>query len=186
MVSKKLNEFLTFSSSRFIAASIFAVFWLFLALFIPKTEYGEIGFIMSIVNVAAAISILGLESTVLVFEPKKQNVYPASFILVFISSCIAGIIVYFLTQNVFASILIVGFNVFTIVLAGLNSEKRYNLYSLHVISRAIVAVVVSVVLYYLFGINGIIFGYFISSFLIIKELFRLMKKNKIDFYWRWK
>jgi len=181
MVSKKLTVFLTFGSSRFIAASIYAVFWLFLASLIPKTEYGEIGFIMSIVNVAAAISILGLESTVMVFEPKKENVFPASFVVVLISSSIAGIIVYFLTQNVFPSILIVGLNVFIIVLAGLNSEKRYDLYSFHFISRAIIAVVASILLYHLFGINGILFGYFISSLLIIRELFRLIKKNKINF-----
>ena len=49
-----------------------------------KTEYGELGFFMGIINVGLTISLLGLPQTIMVYEPKKENVFPASFVIILI------------------------------------------------------------------------------------------------------
>ena len=179
--SKKLKDLLTLSASNIVAKVIFGLFWLFLASIMTKVEYGELGFLMSIANVAAAISLLGLGAVVMVYEPKKHNILPASFVLILISSSIAGVISFAFTQNFFLSILIVGMSIFNIILVGLNSKKRYTDYSKHVLIRSVSTVFLAIILYQFLGLNGIILGYFFTAFFVLLEFSSLMKNKKIEF-----
>ncbi len=178
---KKIQEIITLSSANITAAIILGLFWLFLATYIEKIEYGELGYYMSIVNVGLAISMLGLRATVVVYGAKNENIFPVSFIIVLISSSITSVVTYFLTHNVAVSMLIIGMTIFFITVSGLNSKFRYMDISLHVIIRAIIAVVLALVFYQVYGIDGILLGYFLASFLILKELRSLVKNKEINF-----
>ena len=146
VVTKKVKDFLTLGSSNLISSLVFGIFWLYLASILAKTEYGELGFLMGIVNVGLMISLLGLRQTIMVYEPKKENVFPASFAIILISSTISSIIVYFITQNLVVSILLVGLAIFNIIITGLNSKQLYKKYSIHVILRAPLTVVLALIL----------------------------------------
>lgn len=127
--TNKLKVLLSLGTINFTSSIILSIFWLYLASIMSVEKYGELAFLMSIVNMGFAISLLGLPSAVVVYESKNQNIFYPSFIIVIISAHLTALVTYTLTQNAFVSILIVGLVIFEIILAGLNSKQRYNDFS---------------------------------------------------------
>jgi len=182
MDSKKgIKDLLTVGTSLFISQIILGLFWFYLATILTKSDYGELGFFMSIVNVAAVISVLGLGTTVVVYEAKKENIFPASFIVVLITTSITALVTFFLYQNFAVSILAMGQAVFAIIINGLNGQKRYEILSKYRILRAVASIIIAIILYQYLGITGIIFGYFIATLFILKEISILLNGRKINF-----
>jgi len=182
MDSKKgINDLLSVGSSQFIAQIILGLFWLYLATILSKSDYGELGFLMSIVYVAAVVSVLGLGTTVVVYEVKKENIFPASFIVVLIAATITAVVTFLLYQNFAVSILAMGQAVFTFLIHGINSQKRYGTLSLYRILRAVASIIFAIILYQYIGITGIILGFFIATLFILKEIYILLNGRKIEF-----
>ncbi len=182
MTSKKgIKDLLTVGTSQFISQIILGLFWLYLASILSKSSYGELGFLMSIVNVAAVVSVLGLASTVVVYGAKKENVFPASLIIVLIVTSFTAIGTFFLFQNFAVSILVMGQAFFALMIAAINSQKRYGKLSGYRILRSIATIIFTLILYQYLGLNGIILGYFVATLFIVKEIFILFKGRKIDF-----
>ena len=177
----KLKDLLSIGALNISTSIIFALFWLYLASILSKTEYGELGFLFSVANVGAEISLLGFRSVIVVYESKNQNVFSTSFFLVLISANITAAVTFVLTENFMVSILIVGMVLFQIILSGLNSHQRYADFSTHKIIRAVITVIFAIISYEYFGINGILLSYFISTLFIIKDLNSLLKNKKLEF-----
>ncbi len=178
---KKIKDLLVVGTSQFISQIIYGLFWLFLASILSKPDYGELGFFMSIVNVAAVISVLGLGGTVVVYDAKKENIFPSAFVIVLITSSITALVTFFVYQNFAVSILAMGQAVFALIISGINSQQRYVTLSKYRFVRAILSIIFALILYQFLGINGIILGYFIATLFIIKEIYFLLKRGKIDF-----
>ena len=177
----KLRDLLTLGTSNVFANLIQGLFWFYLASILTQTQYGELGYLISIATVAYGVSLLGMGAVIVVYESKKENVFPASFIMILISSAITSTVVFVLTQNLILSILIVGLTIFEIVLHGLLSKQSYGRYSKHLLLKAVVSISLAIILYESLGINGILLGYFIGSILVLTELYPLMKNRKIEF-----
>jgi len=177
----KLKDLLSLGTINISSSIIFGIFWLYLASIMTKEEYGELGFFISIANVGAAVSLFGFRTMVVVYESKNENVFPASFIFVLISANITALVTFVLIQNVFVSILIIGMVIFQIILSGLNGKQRYADFSKHKIIRAILTVGVALVSFQIFGINGILLAYFLSTLFILKDLNFLIKNKRIEF-----
>ncbi len=177
----KLKDLLTVGSSNIIASIILGLFWIYLAKILEKTEYGELGYLISTATVVSVISLLGLGMVIIVYGSKKENVFSSSFVIVIISSSISAIVAFVLTQNFALSILIVGLTVFEIILQGLLSKQRYGSYSKYQLLRATILVVFAIIFYQSFGLSGILLGYFIGSLVVLKELYPLIKNGKIEF-----
>ena len=179
--TKKLKEFLFFGSSVAISNLILGVFWLYLASIVTKTEYGELGYLMGIVNVTVTISLFGFRTAIMVYEPKKENIFFVSFVVTLISTSICSLIIFILSQNISASLLILGLAPYNLILSYLTSKKRYGDFSKHVLLRSGSIVIFSILLYYVFGLYGILFGHFVSTLFILKELPEILRTNKINF-----
>jgi len=177
----KIKDLLSLSSANIISSLIYGLFWIFLASVFTNEEYGELGFFMSVANVGSGIALLGLGGTILVYEAKKENVFPVSFVIVLISSTVVSIASFVLTQNILASLLLFGMTIFFVILNALNAKQRYRDYSIYLILRAIITIVLSFIFFQFFGIYGILLGYFIATLIIIKELRSLLKNKKISF-----
>ena len=177
----KLKNLLTLGSSNVFASIIGGLFWLYLASFLEKTEYGELGFLMSFATVASVVSLLGLGTVTVVYGAKNENVFPSSYILILISSSIVALFSYFLTHNVTISFLIIGMTSFELIIQGLLSKQRYNIFSKHLLIKATVSVTLALVFYQFLGINGILLGYFLGSLILLIELRPLLKNKKIEF-----
>ncbi len=178
---KKLKDFVKLGSSNLIASIILGLFWLSLASLLTKTDYGQLGYFMAIVNIAATISLVGLRQTIMVYEPKNENVIPASVALVLITSIISAIVVFVFIQNFWVSILIASMCIYHLSAASLLSKQKYGIFSKYRLLQAVVAVIASLVFYQILGINGIFLGYFVSFFIMLKDLVPLVKNKKIEF-----
>jgi len=179
--TKNVKDFFSLGLSNLISAIVFGIFWLFLASFLEKIEFGELAFLVGIANIGYVISILGLSHTIMVYEPKKENIFPSSFFVVLISAIITSFVVYLITQNFIISIMVTGLAIFEIILAGLISKRRYKHYSIHMILRSILTVFLALVFYNFFGISGILLAYFLTTLVVLKELPSLIKNKKIEF-----
>jgi len=177
----KLKELVGLGSSNTISSLIYALFWLFLASILVKSEYGELGFLMSIASVGTAISLLGLRATVVVYESKNENIFYTSFLLVLISSSITAVISYFLTNNFIVSLLIIGMASFAIVQSGLNAKQRYNQFGKNLLIRSSLTVVTALIFYQFWDLYGILLGYFVATLISLKDLRYLSKHHKVDF-----
>jgi len=177
----KLKDLLTVGSSNFIASIIGGLFWFYLAKILIKTEFGELGYLISTATVASVVSLLGLGLVVVIYGSKKENVFPPSFVIILISSSISAVVVFFITQNFAVSILIVGITIFEIILQGLLSNQRYGTYSKYYLLRIVTSVVLALIFYQILGFNGLLLGYFVGSLLILKELHPLIKNRKLEF-----
>jgi len=178
---KKIKDLLALGTSNILASAILGIFWLYLATLLEKSEYGELGFFMSVVNVGSAIALLGTRQTVPVFEPKKLNVFYPSFILALISTNLTALVSYIIFQNIFVSFLIIGVSIFGLLISGLEGKQRYRAVSKYTLLRTPIIVALALTFYYLLGMNGILLGYFIASLFILKELPYLIKNKKIEF-----
>jgi len=177
----KIKDLLALGSSNILASAILGIFWLYLASLLEKSEYGELGFFMSVVNVGAAIALLGTRQTVVVYEPKNRNVFYPSFIIVLISSNVTALVSYIIFQNIFVSFLIIGVAIFGLLISGIQAKQRYLAVSKYTLLRTPIIVALALTFYYLLGMNGILLGYFIASLFILKELSYLIKNKKIEF-----
>jgi len=177
----KLTDLFSIGSANIFASIIAGLFWLYLANIVTKTEYGEIGYLISLVSIASAVSILGLGATILVYEPKKESVFTTSYVVILISSSLAGIVTYVISQNFIVSLLVIAMTSFTIILQGLLSRKNYRRFSINKILKASISIFLALLFYYIFGINGIFLGYIIGSLVILVELKTLVKDQKIKF-----
>jgi len=182
MVFKKnIKDLMTVGTSNFFASIINSLFWLYLAYILLKTDYGELGFIMSIATVGAAASLLGMRTTVVVYESKNENVLPSSFIVILISSSISAFILSLFTNNLFIGILIIGMTVFELVLGGLSAKQRFRDFSISRLLRSVITIVLALILYHQIGIDGILIGYFFGTLIILKDVKSLLKNKKISF-----
>jgi len=114
-------------------------------------------------------------------DQKKENVFPPSLIIVLIVTSFTAVGTFFLFQNFAVSILAMGQAFFALMLAGINSQKRYGKLSGYRILRSIATIIFALILYQYLGINGILLGYFVATLFIVKEIFILLNGRKIDF-----
>ncbi len=181
VLNKNLKDYLTLGTSNLVAGLIFGLFWLFLASLLDPSEYGQFTFLMSIVNISTTISLVGFRQTILVYEPKKENVIPGALVLTSIIALASAIVAFMITQNLLVSLLIVGLSIFNLTIVGLNSKEKYLKVAKLVLIRAAVTTSLAIILFHFFDINGIFLAYFVSTIFILIELRSFGRNRKIEF-----
>jgi len=176
----RTKNFFVLGISNFVATGIQAVFWIYLASIVNKIEYGEIGFLISIANVAFAISVFGLDKTMIVYGAKNENVFSPVYTLGLISSSVVSIITYIIIQNIAISFLIFGSMVFLLHQSDLTSKKRYVDISKFNLLRSGLIVIFAIILYQYFGVNGIILGFVLGTLPSFIGLYNFAKTKKIN------
>jgi len=174
----KIRQQLALGFSNILAASINAIFWLVIASILTKNEYGEVGFLLSIAAVGSAFAAIGLPRTIIVYGAKGEEIYHSAYALGQITAVIAGVITFFLTQNIIIGLLTWGLLTFNLMMADLNSTKKYLTYSKLTVARRILSVVFALSLYPLIGINGILLGYFVGTLPALSGLYKFFKSGK--------
>jgi len=177
----KIKDFMSLGSANFFASLIGGLFWLYIAKILDKTEYGEIGYLISFATLAGGLCIMGFGTLIVVYEPKKENVFPASYVIVVIASAIAAVIAFIFVQNIIISFLVMGMASFEIILQGILAKKQYKKFSKNIILRQMVSIGLAIFFFQIWGINGILFGYFLGTLIAFAELYPLLKNKKIEF-----
>jgi len=162
-------------------SGISALFWLYVASILEPSEYGEISYFLSISLLTANIALLGASNTLVVYTAKNIKIQASLYFMTLISGLVASAIIFFIFYNIGASILVIGYLIFTLVTSELLGRKLFKNYSKYVILQKILMVFFSLGLYYLFDVNGILIGMGLSFTPYLIGIIKGFKKSKIEF-----
>jgi len=172
----------TMGVATFVSNGLGGLFWFYMASLMGTEAYGQISYFLAIGIIGGRISLLGFANTMMVYSAKGVKIQPPIYLIAILGSVITSLILFFVfLYDVGISLYVIGFVTFTLITSDLLGRKQYKNYAKYLISQKIILIILSVGLYHLIGITGVILGIAISflpySFVIYKEF----KNTKIDF-----
>lgn len=164
-----------------VGSAISSVFWLYLASIMIAEEYGTIHYYIAIANIAATIALLGSENTLRVYLPKQVKIQTTLYIIVFASSAITCLVLFFVYSKIEIIILTLGFVISNLAIADTLGRKQFSVYSKFFILQKIILVIFAILLYYLLGTTGVILGLAVSFAPYVYQIIRGFNDSKICF-----
>lgn len=180
---KKNNAIIGLSTIGFgniVGGAISSIFWLVLAGMLDTESYGQLSYLLAIMGVFSVVAMVGGQYTMQVYTSKGLKIEATLYLVSTISSLIVGLILYFIFNDIGLTLLIIGVSILNFYLAELIGKKLFSKYSLIMILQKILFVSLSLSLYYIIGIEGILIGYGLSNFIFIKHVFNIFKKEKFN------
>ena len=156
---------------NFVGATLTGIFWLLLAMFQEVHEYGQINYVIAIASLSSSVSLLGLNTAVTTLIPQghKQIDIQANQVIL-ISATICAIIASLF--NWILGLFVLGMAFWMMSSYELLSRKLYSKYAINIIGSRGSQLVLSIILYNFFGLNGIIIGFIIAFFAFSFTYFR--------------
>ena len=172
----------TMGVATFISSGLGGLFWFYIASLMGTEGYGQFSYFLAIGIIGSRISLFGFANTMIVYSAKGVKIQPPIYLIAILGSVITSLILFFVfLYDVEISLYVIGFVTFTLITSDLLGRKQYKNYAKYLISQKIILIILSVGLYHLMGLTGVILGIAISflpySFVIYKEF----KNTKIDF-----
>lgn len=153
-----------------IGAALTGIFWLILAAIEDVSDYGHISYIIAIGSLAASISLLGLNTAITTLLPKENpRITVQANQIILISGTICAVIAAFFSWML--ALFVIGMAFWMMTSYELLGEKQYRKYAVNVIGARGSQLVLSLILFYYFGIIGIIIGFVISFFIFSRKYF---------------
>ena len=171
-ITKKINKILALMKSETgllyisignMGSSVLGgLLWFILAGFLSVENYGVVNYYIAIANIFFAIGLMGLDATVITYLAKKEQAIKfQATSLAFISALIIASIlsIYNWSLGILAATQIL----FMMTLAEKLGTKKYRQYAFSLIGQRITQIILSIGLYFLLGILGILVGYFLGN-----------------------
>jgi O-antigen/teichoic acid export membrane protein len=182
IIINKFRDITSLSIATIVANGIGAVFWLYMASLLGTEEYGKISYLISIGAMVGTLSIAGMANVLIVYGAKNVKIQSTVFLISFgISVITSCILFFFVAKDITISLYVIGFVIFTLITADLMGRKLFSKYSKIIIIQKILLVTLSITLYYLIGLQGVILGITLSFFAFSFIVFKIIKEIKIDF-----
>src|SRR5919198_2632444 len=133
-----------------------AIFWLFIASLLTVHDYGLVNYYLSLSLLLSVLSLLGLNTTVITFLSKgNEKLKFQANQLVLISNCLAIILLLIFIKSLAAGILLLAISFYTMSWAEILGRKENRKYAIVVMSQRFLQVILSLLLYYFIGLNGL-------------------------------
>jgi len=178
---KKINNLFSLSIANIGGSGLTAIFWFVIAALLVPSEYGQIQYFISIAGLAYLISLVGTGQVISVYTAKKIKLESTLTLFSIITGIIASIVVLFLFSKIEISFLIIGFIINDIALGYLIGNKFFRKYSKFLITQKSLTLGLGITLYFIFGVDGILFGLALSYVHFIILIFKISKSSKINF-----
>ena len=169
------------TSAHIIPTIIAAGFWFYIASLVGEAHYGEIIYYLTIAGIASGITMLGVPEALVVYAAKGERILPAISLIVFTTSAIGAITVYFIFHNTGSSIHVFSYVIFALITAEFLGRKLFKTYMKIAIIQKSLMVFLAIMFYYIIGIDGIILGIALSFIPFSLLYFKEFKNNKINF-----
>ena len=156
-------------------------FWLLLATILNVSDYGNINYLIAVGSISSFISLFGLNTTVTTFLAKgysRINVQANQLIT------ITGILAAALLTIVMGweiGLLVLGMMFWIMSQYELLGKKQYTKYAIVVSGARGTQIILCLVLYYLFGVTGIVIGFAVSFLLFSYVYFRSVRNFTLKF-----
>lgn len=158
-----------------------AVFWFYIALILGAEQYGQVSYFLAIAGIASNISLLGSQNTLTVYTAKEVKIQATVYSITLIAGLVAAVSVFFILQKIEVSLLVIGYLIFNLSISEILGKKLFVAYSKYVLANKILTVVLSIGLYYLIGVQGVILGIALASFPYFIRIYQGFRESKIDF-----
>jgi O-antigen/teichoic acid export membrane protein len=158
-----------------------ALFWLILASLLIAESYGQLNYLLASTFIFGTVALLGLNPLITTYIAKgNEKIKYQSNTLALVSSIafIAPLIL--LTGYMQLSILLIGVAFFQMSMAELLGRKNYKEYALILVGQRAAQIALGISLYFLYGIDGVIFGYTISFMAFSYRYFFTVKNFTFD------
>ena len=164
-----------------IGTGVVAIFWFYLATMLDTEQYGEIHYILGIAGIAYTISLLGTQNTITVFTAKNLKIESTLYFLTLAITSVSAIILVLIFYRLDVSLIVFGFIISELSIGYLLGEKNYTSYSKYVLTQKILTMSLGIGFYFLFGVEGIIYGLALSYIHFIIIFFKIFHKFNINF-----
>ena len=178
---KKIKNLFALSIANIGGSGVTAIFWFVIAALLVPSEFGQIQYFISIAGLAYTISLLGTGEVISVYTAKKIKLQSTLILLSLIAGTIASIVILFLFSKIEISFLIIGFIINDIALGYLLGNKFFGKYTKYFITQKGLTFGLGIALYFIFGVDGILFGLALSHIHFIILIFKIYKSSKINF-----
>lgn len=179
-ILKNFSDLFSVGIANIVGTTILTLFWIYLASILEPIDYGQLSYLIAIANVASVAAFLGAGQTLVVYTAKKIRIQSTIFMIVLITGGITSFVIFIIQESIEVSIYVIGYIVFGLISHEILGSKLYGKYSKILISQRVILVIISLTLFYFYGINGIILGYAISFLPYSVFLFRGFKESKVD------
>ncbi|AJM91267.1 lipopolysaccharide biosynthesis protein [Nitrosopumilus piranensis] len=163
------------------ASLISGLFFLYIAPLLGPEKYGELSYLYSISNIIFALCFFGGGSIILIYIPKGVKIFPVIGIISLFSCFIGSVIAFIFLNDFVISLLILSLSISNLATNELLAKQQYKSYSKYIFTQRISFVVLSIGLYHVFDISGLLLGIGLSNLFFIPRIIFSFKESKIDF-----
>ena len=164
-----------------VASGIGSIFWLYLASLLTAENYGEIQFYLSLAGMTFAFSMLGARNTITVYEAKKIGLRRTLFSISILGGICGSVVLWILYQRFDIIILTLGMIIGELAIGYFLGKKQFTEYAIFMILQKIIMISLALGLYFIIGIEGIIYGIGFSYIPLVLVVYRSFKETKFDF-----
>ena len=176
-----LRDVTTIGSSNIIGSAITSVFWILIAGLLGTESYGELGYFLSIIGISSIIAMIGGGYTMQVYTAKGIKIESSLYFIGIITSTVAAVVLFLIFENLGVSISVIGIVVFNFILFETLGKKLYKKYFKIFVAQKILFVIISFVLYSVFGPEGILIGYGVSMLIFSQIIYKSFRNTVVDF-----
>ena len=177
----RLKDLASIGIANIIASAISVIFWLYMASLLGTENYGQISYFLAIAGIVSTVSLLGSGNTIIVYTAKEIRLQATVFFIALISSGVAAIILFFFLYDVGVSLFVFGYAIFGLASAEILGRKLYTDFAKYLITQRALMAGLSIGLYFLLGIEGIIIGMALAFFPYVFRIYRGFQESRIDF-----
>ena len=176
-----LRDVTTIGSSNIIGTAITSVFWILVAGLLGTESYGELGYFLSIIGISSIIAMIGGGYTMQVYTAKSIKIESSLYFIGIITSTVAAVVLFLIFENLGVSVSVIGIVIFNFILFEILGKKLYKKYFKIFVAQKILFVIISFVLYSVFGPEGILIGYGVSMLIFSQIIYKSFRNTVVDF-----
>ena len=178
---KILKAILIIGSGDIIGSGVTALFWFYFASIVNPVDYGQIHYLINIGILTSTFTLLGTSTVFTVYISKNKAVVK-TLLTISVFSGIFILIICFLVFNLLnIGLLILGIILFTYGVSSNLGKKSFKKFSFFTILQKSLTVVLALVGYHYFGIDGVIYGIALSYFVYMKNVIEDLKLNFLNY-----
>ena len=179
--NKSFSGIFTIGVGNVTGGVITSIFWLFLAGIIDTESYGQLSYFLAIMGITSVAASFGGPFTMQVYVSKGLKIEAVLYFISIITNLIGAIILFFMFQDIGLSILVISTSVLNLYLVELIGKNLFSKHSKILIIQKLLFVTLSLLLFFIFGFEGILIGFALSNFIFIKHVINVLRKEKLNF-----
>ena len=179
--NKNLKNISSIGIADITTNAIGGFFWFYLATLVLPTEFGEIHYFIGIASIASTLSLIGQQNTITVYISKNKSVLSVLFLVSIISSIVSFIVIFLFLGRFDVGLLVISFVIFAHGIASNLGYQDYKKYTVYSILQKGLMLILSLSIFYIFGVEWVLLGIALSYFVYSKNFIDGLTRFKIDF-----